>query len=523
MSGIRYSKALVGLLLVLGALAYRHLLFWDPSNPGLPGTARFFFRVSETAPQILFLLAIPLFYRRRKRIARALRGEPAPLLALPFLVLGVALFLWGHHAGALDLVLVSLLAVTLGSALLLSGRRLAGELMLPLLFLAFAIPLPGVITNQIIYPLQISTAIHTGWLLHAIGITAVWEGNVLYRAGESFQIIETCSGLRSIFVLTTLAMGWLCFFPTRRLPAALLILSAPVIAYFVNTLRILSLVLNPNSDLASIHSVQGVGIFLLGLLIFYWVDKLLLRLTGGNQAQVAESENAPPVQAARNRHGHAVAVALILTAMLGGSIWGPRWDPPDRSHRPNIDLPKRIDRWKLARELKPDRLFLGSVGFRSRWYGEYERDGETISVFVGYDDRLDRRRNLISPKNAVPGSGWNVEERARIRLAPSSPLAELVTARSGAARTLSLHWYAGTDPLALEILRACLATDQSRLRRPGGAWVARLTTDVAQTRDGQERAEARLRGFAELLGSRLVRSATEKTTPRPDGPGRPDS
>jgi exosortase len=505
---------------VLGALAYRHLLFWDPSGPGLPGTARFFFRVSETAPQILFLLAVPLFYRRRKRIAGALRGEPAPLLALPFLTLGVALFLWGHHAGALDLVLASLLAVALGSALLLSGRRLARELMLPLLFLAFAIPLPGVITNQIIYPLEISTAIHTGWLLHAIGITAVREGNVLYLAGGSFQIIETCSGLRSIFVLTTLAVGWLCFFPTRRLPAALLIASAPVIAYFVNTLRILSLVLNPSSDLASIHSVQGVGIFLVGLLILYWVDKLLQRIPGGSEAQIGEPENAPPLRAARDRHGHAIALALVLAAMLGASAWGPRWNPPDPPRRPSIDLPKRIDGWKLARELEPDRLFLGSVAFRSRWYGEYGRGGERVSVFVGYDDRLNRRHSLLSPKNAVPGAGWHVEERMLVQLAPSGPLAESVTARSGAARTLSFHGYSGTDPLALEILRACLATDQSSLRRPGGARVIRLSTGVEQTRDGKEKAEARLRDFAELLASRVVGSPTEKTTPRPDGRGR---
>ena len=513
MSGIRSPKVIVGLLLVLGALAYRDLLFWDPSGPGLPGTAQFFFRISDTAPQILFLLAIPLFYRRRKRITRALGGEAAPLLALPFLALGVILFLWGHHAGALDLVLASLLAVTLGSALLLSGRRLARELMLPLLFLGFAIPLPGVITNQLVYPLQLSTAVHTGWLLNAIGITAVQEGNVLHLAGDPFQVIETCSGLRSIFMLTTLAVGWLCFFPTRRLPAVLLLLSAPAIAYFVNTLRILSLILEPDSDLASTHSVQGVGFFLLGLLIFYWVDKLLQRIPGGSEAQIGEPENAPPLRAAWDRRGHAIALALLLAAMLGASAWGLRWDPSDPPRRPSIDLPEEIDGWKLARKLKPDRFFLGSVAFGSRWYGEYEREDETVSVFIGYDDRLNRSRSLLSPKNAVPGSGWHVDERTLIQRAPSGPLAESVTARSGATQTLSFLWYTGTDPLALEILRACLATDQSSLRRPGGAWVFRLSTDVAWTSDGKEKAEARLRGFAELLESRVVRSLTEKTTP----------
>jgi EpsI family protein len=490
---------------VLGALAYRHLLFWDPSSPGLPGTARFFFRISETAPQILFLLAVPLFYRRRKKIAGALAGEPEPLLALPLLVLGVALFLWGQYTGALDLVLVSLLLVTLGSALLLWGRRLARELALPLLFLAFAIPIPGVITNQIIYPLQISAAATTGWLLNAVGVTAFPEGNVVVLADESFQLIETCSGLRSMVVLTTLAVGWLCFFPTRRLHSVLLLLSAPLIGYLANTLRILTLVPNPNSDLAANHSLQGVGVFLVGLLIFSRIDKFLLRIEKRRRARLGEPEKTSPSPAVWDRRGQAIALALMLAALLGASVWGPRWNPPDTLRRLSIDPPRRIGDWKLAGELEPDRLFLGSVGFRGRWYGEYQRDGETVSVFVGFNDRLNRRRSLLSPKNALPGAGWEVEERTPVQLAPNGRAAESVAARSLSNRTLNLHWYAGTDSLAREILRACLAADQSQLRRPGAAWVVRLTTDFARTPGGKQEAEARLRGFAELLTS----SATE--------------
>jgi EpsI family protein len=180
-----------------------------------------------------------------------------------------------------------------------------------------------------------------------------------------------------------------------------------------------------------------------------------------------------------------------------------------------VDLPRVIDGWKVARKPKPDRFFLGSVKFRKRWYREYERGKERVSLFIGYDDRRNRNRSLLSPKNAVPGGGWHVEERARIQLAPSGPPAEAVSARSGTTRTLSIHWYEGTDPLALEILRAGLATDQSSLRRPDGAWVVRLTTDIAQSQGGKERAEARLRGFAELLGPREETSRDQQATPRP--------
>ena len=516
----RSSRILVGLLLVLGALAYRDLLFWDPANPGLPATGWFFFRVSETAPQILFLVAIPLLCRRRKRIAHALHGEAASWLALPFLALGAALFVWGYHANALDLVLASLLAVTLGAALLLSGRRLASELMLLLLFLAFAIPLPAVLTNQLVYPLQLSTALHTGWLLHAIGIPAIQEGDMLHLTSSSFEVIETCSGLRSIFVITPLAVGWLCFFPTRRLTTALVILSAPVIAYFVNTLRVLSLVLNSGSDLRVTHAVQGVTVFVTGFLILYAFDSLLRRMLGGSETPIGEPETDAPLHNAWERYRSAIALAFALAIMVGVSFWGPRWNPPDTPRRPSVDLPREIDGWKVAGKSKPDSFFLGSVGFRKRWYREYERDDERVSVFIGYDDRLDRNRSLLSPKNAVPDAGWHVEERTPIQLAPSGPRAESVSARSGTTRTLSIHWYEGTDPLALEILRAGLATDQSSLRRPGGAWVVRLSTDIAQTRDGEDRAEARLRGFAEVLGPRVERSRARKTKPRLNRPKR---
>jgi hypothetical protein len=290
----------------------------------------------------------------------------------------------------------------------------------------------------------------------------------------------------------------------------LLIVSAPAIAYFVNMLRILGLVLNPSSDLASVHSLQGLGVFLLGLLILYGLDSLLRRIPGGSEARIGEPETALPPNVAWKRRGCAIALALLLAGMLGVSLWGPRWRPPEPSRRPSVKLPQEIDGWKVVRMLKSEYYFLGSVAFRSRWYGEYQRGGETVSAFIGYDDRLDRNRSLLSPKNAVPGAGWLVEERTPIQLAPSRLGAESVSARSGRTRILSFHWYEGTDPMVLEVLRAGLATDQSSLRRPGGAWVVRLTTDLAQTRDGKKRAEARLHGFAELLGPRVERYLTQK-------------
>jgi exosortase len=208
-------------LVVLAGLAYRYLLFWDPSRPGLPDVGWFYFGMSDTAPQIVFAIAAFLLYRRRRRLAQALGRGGAPLPALPLLGTGLALFLWAHYVDAPDLLLVSFIPFCLGSALLLFGARVAREMALPILFLAFAIPIPGVLANQIVFPLQLWHAELAAQLLNISGIPVVQEGDVLSFADRSFEIIETCSGFRGIIVLSMVAVGWVCYFPAPRLHLAL--------------------------------------------------------------------------------------------------------------------------------------------------------------------------------------------------------------------------------------------------------------------------------------------------------------
>src|SRR3972149_1025804 len=104
------------------------------------------------------------------------------LAALPLLGTGLALYLWAHYVDATDLLLVSFLAFCLGSAALLSGARLAGEMAFPILFLAFAIPIPGVLTNHIVFPLQLWNAELSAQLLNAVGIPVVQEGDLIHSA-----------------------------------------------------------------------------------------------------------------------------------------------------------------------------------------------------------------------------------------------------------------------------------------------------------------------------------------------------
>jgi EpsI family protein len=488
-------------LAVLAGLAYRYLLFWDPRAAGLPDVGWFFFGMHDTAPQVVFAIAAFLLYRRWRRLAQALGREGSPLPALPLLGTGFALFLWAHYVDAPDLLLLSFLPFCLGSALLLFGARFAGEMAFPVLFLAFAIPIPGVLINQIVFPLQLWNAELAAQVLNIAGTLVVQEGDMLYLADRSFEIIETCSGLRAMVVLTMLAAVLVCYFPARWLHLALLVASACLIAYFLNAARVLTVVVYGGSEDSWTHAVQGMVPFLCGSAALYGVDAVLRRWLGGRGAPARASDPAAATRESGHpgRVGHAMALALLLGLMLGASIWMPRWGAPKSQELARVDLPQEIGGWEAIGTLGRDQQYLGTVRFQKQRYLRYQRDGETVSVFVGYDDRLSRSRSLLSPKTVFPGRGWEAEERAVVELGPDGFPGVRVAARSQASRVLSYHWYQGIEGLGTEVLRAWLAADRSFLRRPAGALVIRLSTEVSSTGEGRSRAEARLRELAELL------------------------
>jgi EpsI family protein len=314
-------------------------------------------------------------------------------------------------------------------------------------------------------------------------------------------------------VLAMVAVGLVGYSPASRPHLVVLCASAVVIAWSVNLARILILVLFPELEAPATHAVQGAALFLVGSMAVSAVDAGLRRWGRSRARPWAEtdSQSAGAQSEHSGRLRRAAALAVLLAAMLGASIWLPRWSPAEAQEVPRVSLPDAIGDWKASETLEPDSRFLGTVRLLRKDYRRYRRGDETVDVFVAYDDRLVRGRSLLSPKHAVPGSGWYVEHRKPLELEPGGLPVEAVSARSGPKRISTLHWYVGTGPLPQEVVRAFLATDQSPLRRPGGAWVVRLSTPVASAGD-EASAEARLRGLADRLGLGRLYSSGEAST-----------
>jgi EpsI family protein len=416
------------------------------------------------------------------------------------------------------------------------------------------------VTNQAFYVLRLSTAAHATALLQFAGIPAMHEGNLIIGSKVVAQVVDTCSGLRSVEMLTFAAIFFVGWFPARRLRQVLLVVLAPAIAYLFNLLRVSVMTLVPTSELSADHAMQGMALFLGAITCLILTDRVLGRLLParprvdrvsrrsqaeqgmrpevepessansdpglqlevepepsansepGLQPEVepessadAEPESATPLQGSagsKSRLG-AAAFAVLAVTMLGVSIWMPRWNAPESKRLIPVGLPAELDGWTKTQKVRIDRGFLWTVRAQKPEYWNYEQNGDEVSVFVGYDDRSNRGRSLLSRKNAVPGRGWEVEERSSVLLEPVETPVERVVARSEFARLLTYHWYEGTDGLASEILRALLASDQSPFWRSQPARVIRVATVLGPTPPARMEDEENLRAFASSLVSAL--------------------
>jgi EpsI family protein len=488
--------------LVVAALAYRELVFWDPASILLPPVQAWLVLPTGTSPRLILVLVAALLIRRRERLRAAMRDRGSPGLAILPLGVGFASFVWGQHTGAGDLILVSFAGVSLGAGLLCFGVRFARALLLPLVVLLFAIPLPAVLANQAFYFLQVWIARHATALLSLLGFSLFREGNVIYGSDGVTMVIDSCSGLRFIEILTLIAIVYVAWFPARRARGVLLVALAPAIAYAFNLVRACLLVLNPTSELSELHTLQGLLVFPGAVLCLVLADRLLRHLlpTVGRRGETAPAQEPRGTTRSGGASG-ALALAILLVILLGVSVWMPRWNPPEKERPVSIGLPLEIEGWRQGRRLALDQLFLATLQFSTYTHRLFLRDDERVSVFVGQDDRTLRDRSLISPKNAFPSGGWEVEEWSSVRLDPCGARVERVLARSGTRRLLSYHWYEGADGLALETLRAALSLDRSRFARREPARVVRVATEFRPEPAALARAEARLPGLACSLGA----------------------
>jgi len=184
---------------------------------------------------------VPLFvgyvvYQRRHEL-RQIPLEPSNL-GFPVMLGAIVLFLAGTLGAELFVSRSSLLFLFGGMILFFAGWKLLRAVAFPLVFLVLMIPLPALIFNQVTFPLQLLASRLASNSLELFGVPVLREGNVLVLPNYSLEVVEACSGIRSLMSLIALAVAY-GYFVEKRLWARITLVALMVpIAVASNALRV---------------------------------------------------------------------------------------------------------------------------------------------------------------------------------------------------------------------------------------------------------------------------------------------
>jgi len=262
-----------------------------------------------------------IIWSQRDKLARA-SVRPSVLWGGAAVV--VALFaLWAGIAGAeLYTQRLSLILILAGIIIYFWGFTLLRLLLVPLGLLFLAMPIPAIIFNKIAFPLQLFASRCAVWSMSLLGIPVLRQGNIIeLKPLNSFdtkklEVVEACSGIRSLMTLVTLAVvfayfthtpsddepgsgkrsGWLRRYWFWR--AVILVVSAVPIAILTNAFRVSGTGVLAHYYGTAVadgffHSFSGWAIYIVAFILLFGIGMILDRFKPA-QAGDRPSERKSP-------------------------------------------------------------------------------------------------------------------------------------------------------------------------------------------------------------------------------------
>jgi len=211
-------------------------------------------------------------------------GVPAkPDFRAIFLLVWAALQAYLATLGAeLFLARTAIVLTIIGSVWLLCGLRYLRIFAFPLGLLFLMIPIPAIIYNSITFPLQLFATRVAEMSLNVLGIPVMSSGNVLELADMKLNVVDACSGIRSLLSLTFLSLIYGYFFEKSARIRAVLFLSTLPIAILANAGRVTMTGILGQFDAkfaeGLYHEAEGWVVFMIAVTIMVGVHQALTRI-----------------------------------------------------------------------------------------------------------------------------------------------------------------------------------------------------------------------------------------------------
>lgn len=457
---------------------------------------------------MLPLLTLYFIWQKKNNI---IRTEFSPSWwGLTIIVLALIVFVIGEISALFILTQYALIMVLLGVALAIMGWPAIKLVLMPILLLIFAIPLPYFLEASLSANLQLLSSKLGVSFIRWCQIPVYLEGNVIDLGVYKLQVVEACSGLRYLFPL--LSLGFICayLFEAAFWKRAFLVLSTIPITILMNSFRIGMigvLVDNWGIEMAEgfLHDFEGWIVFMACFGVLFIEMAWLCRI-GENKKPLLETfgltqqvELDPSGYDIRQRPLSYPLVgcvsALALSVVLVNSIEKREEIIPPRAVFPQF--PDKVGNWQGTQTAMEENV-TNYLGLTDYILSNYKNpSGQVVNFYSAYYKSQRKGVSPHSPRVCIPGGGWQIADITRTEIG-SLPVNRIVIKKDDNTQ-LVYYWFQQRGRrLANEyLMKWYLFKDALFLNRTDGALV-RLTTPVGSDENIAD-ADHRLQAFAQQV------------------------
>lgn len=186
---------------------------------------------------IVPLVSAYMMWKRRDTLL-AQRADPSPWGILCILA-GVAMLVLGWLANEYFTQRFSLIVILSGCVVYWYGWNVMAILAGPMAYLILMIPIPAIIYDAAAFPLKLFVTKVSVAFMKAVGIMVVREGNVMQFPNITLEVVNACSGLRSLTSLLAVGLAYVMLFVKTRWHKLTLVALIFPIALLANMVRVI--------------------------------------------------------------------------------------------------------------------------------------------------------------------------------------------------------------------------------------------------------------------------------------------
>ncbi len=443
-----------------------------------------------------------------------LPSRPRGFIGGSMIAIAALMLLGGTLASVLVAQRLSLVIMAAGVIVYFSGFSVLRRLTVPFVLFLLSIPIPQIIFNKIAFPLQILASKAAGYGIDILNIPVTRKGNLIeipFRGTAeliSLEVVEACSGIRSLMTLITLALI-LGYFTRRRddlrrndsigwsadadkLRTLLLMAASVPVALLTNAARVMATgVLAYYQGRESIeglwHDLSASLVFVSALLMLLGINAILTRLLPADFGRSSSLFKDEGYVAEVPQRSTLKAATLLASLLLCGVFvnWFQYRGETAVERRQLKEMPGRLGTWEQRNDdirFDPDtESVLKASDYVMR---DYYGPGKRINLYIGYYASQRTGATYHSPLSCLPGTGWELTDPELMDISTpggNSFSVNRYIVKQGEHSEYLLYWYQGRGrTFASEYEDKLYTSLDSVTRRRSDGGMVRIMTPIGK-------------------------------------------